>query len=357
MNTNVYRMAVVALASLLGATLATGQARPASVPAQKIVFVRADPFLGVRATEIITDMDSNSGAFAGRHAGPQFEATARANAKTDEIALMNPDGSGVVELHVNGSDPALSPDGTRIAYCSIREDVYSQIYVMKADGTDPKRLTTFNTGDACGPVWSHDGKKIAFHAFALTSPRRNPQIWVMDADGSNQKRIVDHGIDPTWSPNDREIAFASDRDRVFQIYVMNADGSNAHRITKNKGEDSNPAWAPDGGAIAFSSETEGDRRGLFIVGPDGSEQRRLAFSKHQDFCFPAWSLDGKYVAFTALDRLGSQGVVVGEEKPRCEMWSGQYQIFTFDREGNVRRLTDAKLMAKHPSYGLVAAAH
>ena len=279
-------MTVVALASLLVATSATGQARPTSVPAQKIVFVRADPYVGVRATEIITDMDSNSGAFTGRHAGPQFEATARANARTDEIALMNPDGSGVVELHVNGSDPALSPDGTRIVYCSLREDVYSQIYTMKADGTDPKRLTNFSTGDACGPAWSHDGKKIAFYAFALTSPRRNPQIWVMDADGSNQKRIVDHGIDPTWSPNDREIAFASDRDRVFQIYVMNADGSNAHRITKNKGEDSNPAWAPDGGAIAFSSESEGDRRGLFIVGPDGSDRASSGVLQASGLLFP-----------------------------------------------------------------------
>lgn len=324
---------------------------------EKMVFVRADPSLGVRATEVIQDMDSASGSYMGSHAGPQFEATSHSNARTDEIALMNPDGKGVVELHVNGSDPALSPDGTRIVYCSIRQDVYSQIYVMNADGTGAKRLTNFTTGDACGPVWSHDGKKIAFYAFALTNPRRNPEIWVMNPDGSDSKRLTDHGIDPAWSPNDRQIAYASNKERVFQIYIMNADGSNAHRITKDKGEDSNPAWAPDGAAIAFSSETEGDRRGLFIVAPDGSEERRLAFSKHEDFCFPAWSLDGKDIAFTALNRLGSQSIVVGEEKPRCEMWSGQYQIFTFDRDGNVHRLTDAKLMAKHASYGHVSAIH
>jgi dipeptidyl aminopeptidase/acylaminoacyl peptidase len=334
---------------LLAAAPATGRAGPGSGN-EKIVFVRADPSLGLRATEVIKDFDA-SGASIGSHEGPQFEATSQGVARRDEIALMNPDGSGLVQLHVNGSDPALSPDGSKIAYCSTRETTYWQIYVMNADGTSPKRLTNFNSGDTCGPVWSHDGRKIAFYAFALTHPSRNPEIWVMDADGSNQKRLVEHGIDPSWSPDDRRIAYASNKDRIFQIYIMNADGSNPHRVTENKGEDSNPVWAPDGAAIAFSSETEGDRRGLFLVGVDGSEQRRLAFSKHQDFCFPAWSPDGKFIAFTAVNRLGAQNIVVGEERPRCEQWSGEYQIFTLDSEGKVHRLTDAKLMAKHPSYG------
>ena len=337
-------------AIVLGCVLAAASASPAASSDEKIVFVRADPTVGVNATESIQDLDA-SGAVVGSHVGPQFEALSQTNAKRDEIETMNRDGSGVVDLHVSGSAPAISPDGKKIAYCSSRQTIYSQIYVMNADGSDQKKLTNFNTGDACSPAWSHDGKKIAFHAFALTNPPRNPEIWVMDADGANQKRLVDHGVEPAWSPDDHKIAYASNRDRIFQIYVINADGSGGHRITKNNGEDSSPAWAPDGATIAFSSETEGDRRGLFLVVADGSEQRRLAFSKHQDFCFPSWSLDGKDIAFTALTRLGSQGIVVGEEKPRCEMWSGQYQTFTLDSEGKVHRLTDAKLMAKHASYG------
>jgi Tol biopolymer transport system component len=340
----------IAIACLLGATPATGQSVSGGASGEKIVFVRTSPSVGINATESIQDIDP-SGVVTGSHAGPQFEALSQANAKRDEIALMNRDGKGLLELHVSGSDPAISPDGKKIAYCSSRQTIYSQIYVMNADGSDQKKLTNFNSGDACGPVWSHDGKKIGFHAFALTNPPRNPEIWVMDADGSNPKKLVDHGIEPAWSPDDHKIAYASNHDRVFQIYVMNADGSNPHRITKNTGEDSSPVWAPDGATIAFSSETEGDRRGLFLVVADGSEQRRLAFSKHQDFCFPAWSLDGKDIAFTALTRLGSQGIVVGEEKPRCEMWSGQFQLFTLDSEGKVHRLTDVKLMAKHGSYG------
>lgn len=351
-------MVVVGGVSLLARAWQTPTtAQPVAVStrmAEKIVFVRADPSLGVQSIQSVTDLDGFSGNITGAHDAPQFRATSASNPKTSEIALMNPDGSGVTQIHVFGSDPSLSPDGKRIAFCSIRESQYAQIYVMNADGKEAKRLTSFES-DAGGPVWSHDGKKIAFYAFAQKDPRRNPQIWVMDADGSNQKRITEHGLDPAWSNNDSQIVFASNRaDNVFQIYVMNADGSNVKRLTKHKAEDSSPAWAPDGAAIVYSSESEGDRRGLFMMGADGSDPHGLAHSKHQDFCFPAWSLDGRTIAFTALNRLGPQAIVVGEDRPRCEVWSGEYQIFTMDSEGKIHQISDAKLMGMRPSYGRVA---
>jgi len=323
----------------------------------KIVFVRADPSIGVSSMRSITVANDPTGATSEKglstqtHAAPDMQATAVANPKTSQLGVMNPDGSSAVILHVYGSDPVLSPDGAKIAYCSSRDDIYSQIYVVNSDGSDPKRITNIRTGDAGGPAWSHDGKKIAFYAFALTNPSRNPEIWVMDADGSNQKRLVDHGLDPTWSPDGRQIAFASKRDGPFQIYVMNADGSNARRLTKHNAEDANPAWAPDGAAIAFISATGDDRRGLFIMGADGSDQHGLARSKNQDFCFPSWSPDGKAIVFTALNRVGPQRIVQGEEKPRCEQWSGEYQIFAMDAEGKTHQLSDAKLMGMRASFG------
>jgi len=323
---------------------------------EKIVFVRADPSTGISATHSITDLDPNSGSMTGSHEAPQFQATSAANPKTSEIAIMNSDGSGVNRLHVFGTDPSLSPDGTKIAYCSMRETLYAQIYVMNSDGTDPKRLTNIGSGDACGPVWSHDGKKIAFYAFAMVNPRRNPNIYVMDADGSNQKRLTERALEPTWSPDGKQIAFASNRDGVFQIYAMNADGSNIRRLTKHNAEDSSPAWAPDGAAIVYISQSEGDRRGLFLMGADGSDPHGIAHSKHQDFCFPAWSLDGKSIAFTSLNRLGPQAIVPGEDKPRCEVWSGEYQIFAMDSEGKMHQLANSKDMAMKPSYGRVSSA-
>src|SRR5262249_31619598 len=153
------------------------------------VFVLADPSIGIESTQRITDTDSFAGVVTGSHEAPVFRSTAAANQRTNQIALMNPDGSGIVNLHVFGSDPALSPDGKKIAFCSLRESQYSQIYVMNVDGSEPKRLTNYDAGDACGPAWSHDGKRIAYYAFAQHDPRRNPEIWVMEAGGANPKRL------------------------------------------------------------------------------------------------------------------------------------------------------------------------
>ena len=290
----------------------------------------------------------------GSHGSAELDASASNNHKKDEIELMNPDGSSVTPLHIFGADPMLSPDGTKIVYCSGRDTLYWQIYVMDSNGKNGKRLTDNKSGDACGPAWSPDGKKIAYYAFANTSPSRNPELWVMDADGSNPKRVIDHGMDPSWSPDGRQIAFASFRNGLFQIYAINSDGSNLRRLTKTNAEASSPAWAPDGGSIAYISATADDRRGLFVMNPDGSQPQGLVHSKHEDFCFPSWSRDGKFLFFTALNRLGAQGIVPNEEKPRCEQWSGEYQIFSVDDDLKVKQITNAKAMGMHASYGLVA---
>jgi TolB protein len=225
---------------------------------------------------------------------------------------------------------------------------------MNSDGSSPKRITDVKGGDACGPVWSKDGKKIAYYAFALTQPSRNPEIWVMDPDGANPKKLTDHGLDPSWSPDGKQIAFASHRDGIFQIYAMNADGSNLRRLTKDKSEDSNPAWAPDGASILYSSATTDDHRALFIMGADGADAHGIAHSKKQDYCFPTWSPDGQTIVFSVLNRVGSQGIVTGEEKPRCEQWSGEYQIFAMGGDGKVKMLSDVKAMGTRPSFGRVA---
>jgi len=91
------------------------------------------------------------------------------------------------------------------------------------------------------PCFSPDGTKIAFESYR----DGDFEIYVMNADGSNQTRLTNNGgLNPCFSPDGTKIAFVSDRDGDFEIYVMNADGSNQTNITNNPGGDYSPSWGP-----------------------------------------------------------------------------------------------------------------
>ena len=118
----------------------------------------------------------------------------------------------------------------------------NEIYVMNADGTNQTRLT-FNEGDSFSPEWSPDGQEIAF--LSHHTQNNSIEIYVMDADGTNQVRLTranlpeDDNSDIAWSPNGQHIAFASNRsddphNMFWQIYVMNADGTNQMQLTDSR---------------------------------------------------------------------------------------------------------------------------
>ena len=128
---------------------------------EKIVFVRPDPVITTESSGVRLSGDPVGGAINSVD-DPSMQFHSVSDAKMNLLATMNPDGTGIAELHINGYDPSVSPDGTKIAFCSLRDDQYSQIYVANADGTGEKRITKITTGDSCGPVWSHDGRQLFY---------------------------------------------------------------------------------------------------------------------------------------------------------------------------------------------------
>jgi len=138
--------------------------------------------------------------------------------------------------------PSWSPDGSRIAFQMGPESV--DIYTVDVSTGDLTRLT--DDGDSGYPAWSPDGSRIAF--------RRGDNIWVMSADGTGPRRITTctlpcvDSFSPVWSPDGSTLAFVRQGDggASLQLFKIGIDGSNLHQITSGQTMYSNPSWRPGG---------------------------------------------------------------------------------------------------------------
>lgn len=182
-------------------------------------------------------------------------------------------------------NPDWSPDGTRIAFEGGR-DMDMAIRTIGIDGTGQTTLTDHRYNDEF-PVWSPDGSKIAFISNRREGRDELPfsvQIYVMNADGSDQKRLTVEGsaVDwkPAWAPDGTRIAFQSRPESnplVHSLFVVNADGTGRRRLTDGQYDDTDPQWSPDGKQILFVRSTA-----LYKFAQDRTPEERAAVFQSAD---------------------------------------------------------------------------
>jgi len=242
----------------------------------------------------------------------------RTGVRAATIALL---ATGVVAVLVANASAAFPGANGSIAFTTYYLDENENIYAIEPDGTALRRLTS-DTGFDDDAAWSPNGRRIAFAsnrahpevACEGSHPRCDYDIYVMNADGSNVRRLTDDPAserEPAWSPDGTRIVFTSTRDEAgvppndvynAELYVMNADGSNQTRVTNDPGVDTQPAWSPDGTRIAF-------RRGpcefnclihVYSVAPNGSALTQLTDAATRDRK-PDWRPDGARIVFQRED--------------------------------------------------------
>lgn len=198
-------------------------------------------------------------------------------------------------------------------------------------GALARKQLTSGVVDDRSPSWSPDGRTIAF--------QRDWQIWVMDADGTNQRQLTKgphkSGF-PTWSPDGRLIAFHSNRRSGrdvakggnWDVWLMDKDGELAKLLVGDKGNEEFPYWSPDGQRLSFQYRRMGPGHEVYIVDMEGMIVGRPTIGERDDV-FPMWCPDGKRLVLASAEpgKLNTQANIFTtdlEGKNRVQLTNGEH---------------------------------
>jgi TolB protein len=253
----------------------------------------------------------------------------------DQICIMNADGSGMRSLTTEKKRhyyPSLAPDGGSVVYTSFFEENVYEIYSLDLNNGNVDKLTE-KLGVLTAPEISPDGTSIILSRGDPTTGRQ--RITLMDRNGKDARNIIS-GWDPTWSPDGKQILFASDMEGGTQLFVANRNGKEPHRVTDLPAIRGRSDWSPDGQSVVTYAGPSWHRE-VYILNVDGSNVRQLTPSGGNSQG-PSFSPDGKWVVFTAyFDNYG--------DDHGCE-------IYIIRTDGtDLRRLTNNDYCDYQPRWG------
>ena len=241
---------------------------------------------GVTVQVKLYNVAGQTAAFSKEYSGTAANPRIFAHTISDEIHKQQRNLNGVARTKLTFSSDR---DGERMKG-TVYDRRIKEIYIADYDGANPRRITV-NRSLNINPVWSSDGKAIAY-----TSYRRQnfPDIFIQRIYEGTPPESPAHGTDrihnflPAWSPDGTKIAFMSNRDGNQEIYAMDANGSNLRRITRHPSIDATPTWSPAGNQIAFTSDRSGSPQ-IYIVDAEGLDQPRRITSNESWADRATWS--------------------------------------------------------------------
>ncbi len=243
--------------------------------------------------------------------------------------------------------PDWSPDGKRIIFTSDHNSSDINIWSIAINGTDPKQLTADSTVNK-GGRYSPDGQHIIF----LSKRTGKKELWIMNADGSQQKAIGFQSVivnSPSWSPAGNKIVYVgcklpTSKDVVISpsttscnIYIITVDASETKQVTFGKFHDWNPDW--EAGGIVFESNRNNDQA-LWLVNTDGTNLKQVNPNKNGGR-HPKWDASGTAIVFSRNLTIFSS---VSENIWQTDLFGNEQQLTKLDgfiSEGDTN--TDGKI--------------